>query len=177
MNQLPFQNPCLTDNQLNDTTGVVFDSAPVTSPVRFQGPINARLYTSVLSLTGDGMLSVSVEDVAPDGTVSRLTGGWQVVSLRELDTSRSRYLDGTLVQPFHPFTADSKKPLDGTKPVDVEIFPTGAAIRPGHRLRISVQAYDVPHLSPTLPDLPSTLVPITLHVSDKYPSRLTLPVR
>ena len=43
------------------------------------------------------MLSVSVEDVAPDGTVSRLTGGWQVVSLRQLDTSRSRSLDGEAV--------------------------------------------------------------------------------
>ena len=35
------------------------------------------------------MLSVAVEDVAPDGTVSRLTGGWQVVSQRALD-QRSR---------------------------------------------------------------------------------------
>ena len=95
MTQLPFPNPCLTDNALNDLTGVVFDTAPVTKPVRFQGPINARLYTSVLGLVGDGMLSVSVEDVAPDGTVSRLTGGWQVISLRALDRARSRYLDGT----------------------------------------------------------------------------------
>ena len=49
----------------------------------------------MLGLVGDGMLSVSVEDVAPDGSVKRLTGGWQVISLRDLDTSRSRYLDGT----------------------------------------------------------------------------------
>ena len=66
----------------------IFDSAPLTKPVRFQGPINARLYAS--SLGGDGMLSVAVEDVAPDGTVKRLTGGWQVISHRALDTSRSR---------------------------------------------------------------------------------------
>ena len=42
-------------------------------------------------------------------------------------------------------------------PVDVEVFPTGAAIQPGHRLRISIQAFDVPHLFPTLPDLFGTL--------------------
>ena len=35
------------------------------------------------------MLSVAVEDVAPDGTVKRLTGGWQVISHRALNT-RSR---------------------------------------------------------------------------------------
>ncbi|ABL79826.1 MULTISPECIES: CocE/NonD family hydrolase [unclassified Nocardioides] len=39
--------------------------------VGMSGPITARLYTS--SVSGDGMLSVSVSDVAPDGTVSRLS--------------------------------------------------------------------------------------------------------
>ena len=38
MNLFPFPNPCLTDNQLNDLTGITFDTAPMTSAVRFQGP-------------------------------------------------------------------------------------------------------------------------------------------
>jgi putative CocE/NonD family hydrolase len=175
MNQLPFPNPCLSDNQLNDATGVTFDTAPMAAPVRFQGPINARIYTSVLSLTGDGMLSVSVEDVAPDGTVSRLSGGWQVVSLRQLDTSRSRYLDGTLVQPFHPFTRESQQPLTGTAPIDVEVFPTGASIEPGHRLRLAIQAFDVPHLAPNLTLLPGSLSALTVHTGPSTPSVLTVP--
>jgi putative CocE/NonD family hydrolase len=175
MNLLPFANPCLTDNALNDLTGVVFDTAPVTTPVRFQGPINARLYTSVLSLMGDGMLSVSVEDVAPDGTVSRLTGGWQVVSLRALDPARSRFLNGTLVQPFHPFTKESQRPLSGIAPIDVEVFPTGAAIQPGHRLRLAVQAFDVPHLAPNLTLLLGSLSAITVHTGPLTPSVLTVP--
>ena len=175
MNLFPFPNPCLTDNQLNDLTGVVFDTAPVMSPVRFQGPINARLYTSVLGLTGDGMLSVSVEDVAPDGTVSRLTGGWQVLSLRELDAARSRYLNGTLLQPYHPFTKASRKPLTGVAPIDVEVFPTGASIEPGHRLRLAIQAFDVPHLTPHLTLLPGSLSAITVHSGGLTPSTLTVP--
>ena len=74
------------------------------------------------------MLSVAVEDVAPDGTVSRLTGGWQVISHRALRHARSRYLDGKLIQPFHPFTQAAQQPLaaGAVAPVDVEIFPTGA---------------------------------------------------
>ena len=84
MGQSPLPNPCLDDNRLNDLAGVTFDSAPVTQPFRFQGPINARLYVSTVG--GNGMLSVAVEDVAPDGTVKRLTGGWQVISHRALDT-------------------------------------------------------------------------------------------
>lgn len=169
--------PCFTDNRLNDLGGLTFDTAPVTTPVRFQGPLNARLYVS--SPTGDGMLSVAIEDVAPDGSVSRITGGWQVVSHRTLDTTRSRYLDGKLIQPWHPFTKATQKNLPGGQvaPVDVEVFPTGAVIQPGHRLRIAVQAFDVPHLLSPLTSLLGQLVPVTVHTGPSYPSSITLPVR
>ena len=176
-------NPCLTDNALNDATGVVFETEPVTSPITMQGPINARLFTS--SLGGDGMLSVSVSDVAPDGKVSRLTGGWQVLSHRALDTHRTRYVPSAasgqpkILQPFHPFTKAAQKPLAAGEiaPVDVEIFPTAAQIKPGHRLRLAVQAFDVPHLLPTLPELFGTLTVMRIHASDAYPSELTIPTR
>ena len=172
-----FENPCLTDNALNDRTGAVFKTAPVTKAVALQGPINARLYVS--STTGDGMLSVALEDEAPDGTVTRLTGGWQVISHRKLDTTRSRYLNGKLIQPYHPFTEAAKSKLASGQvaPVDVELFPTGAKILPGHRLRIAVQGFDVPHLAPVLPDLLSTLTVITVHNSARYPSEITIPGR
>ncbi|GAA4669953.1 CocE/NonD family hydrolase [Nocardioides nanhaiensis] len=170
-------NPCLRDNRLNDATGVVYQTGPITKRLRIQGPINARLFTS--TPTGDGMLSVALADVAPDGTVTRLTGGWQVISHRALDRERSRYLRGRLIQPHHPFTKAAKRPLarGQVAPVDVEVFPTGAVIKKGHRLRIAVQAFDVPHLLPTLPDLPSTLAPLTIHAGQRYPSVVTLPVR
>ncbi len=171
------ESPCLRDQQLNDRTGVVFETAPMRRPLRIQGPINARLFTSTPS--GDGMWSVTVSDVAPDGTVDRLTGGWQVVSHRALVRSKSRYLHGRLVQPWHPFTQRARQPLaaGAVAPVDVEVVPTGAAIRRGHRLRVSIQAFDVPHLLPPLPDAPSTLAPLTLHTSPKRPSVITLPTR
>ena len=174
--EIPVDNPCFTDNQWNDRTGVVFQTAPLRKALRFQGPINAHLYVS--SNSGDGMLAVAVEDVAPDGTVSRLTGGWQVISLRQLDKARSRYLDGRLVQPYHPFTQASQHVLASGQvaPVDVEVFPTGAVVKPGHRLRLAVQAYDVPHLLPTLPGAPGALTVMRIHDSATYPSKVTLPV-
>ena len=170
--------PCFTNNQYNDALGPVFDTAPLTKAVTIQGQVNARLYTSTVG-AGDGMLSVALEDVAPDGTVSRLTGGWQVISMRALDTKKSRYLDGKLIQPFHPFTKPSKKALAAGEvaPVDVEIFPTAAKILPGHKLRLAVQAFDVPHLLPTLGDLLGSLSVIQVHSSAKYPSEVTLPTR
>lgn len=167
--------PCWDDNALNDRGGIVYETRPVAKPVRLSGPINAKLFAS--SPTGDGMLAVSVSDVAPNGRVTRLTGGWQVISLRALQKKRSRYVDGKLLQAYHPFTRASKQRLAPGQVgrVDVEVFPTAAKIKKGHRLRIAVQAFDVPHLLPTVPDLPSTLTVIRLHSSDRYPSELTIP--
>jgi predicted acyl esterase len=61
-------------------------------------------------------------------------------------------------------------------PVDVEVFPTGASIEKGHRLRIAIQAFDTPHLAPTVPQLPGSLTAMTIHTSTKYPSELTIPL-
>jgi len=173
--ELPIFKPCVTNNAWNDKTGVVFSSAPLTRPFRFQGPIDAHL--NVSSTTGDGLLSVAVEDEAPDGTVTRLTGGWQVISLRALIASKSRYLDGQLIQPYHPYTKASQQALKAGQvaPVEVEVFPTGAMIQPGHRLRIAIQSFDVPHLLSPLPTLLKTLGVISVHTSASAPSWLELP--
>ena len=166
---------CNQNAALNDATGVVFETAPLTNDLSILGPINARLYTS--STTGDGLLSVSVSRVTPDGVVDRLTGGWQVISLAELDESRSVRLDGEIIQPWHPFTQESRRILEPGEivPVDVEVFPTGAVVNEGERLRISVQSFDTPHLLSPLTNLAGQLGVITIHNDAEHPSRLTLP--
>jgi hypothetical protein len=64
--------------------------------------------------------------------------------------------------------------MSGVQAVDVEIFPTGARILAGHRLRISIQGADTPHLLPTLGTLLGTGA-ITIHTGPSYPSSITLP--
>ena len=169
------ETPCDTDNRLNDLSGAVYETAPLSDDLRVLGPINVHLNAS--SATGDGMLSVHVSRIAPGGKVERLTGGWQVISLAELDQARSTKIDGQIVQPWHPFTKASQRALRPGEiaPIDVEVFPTGAAIRKGDRLRISVNAFDVPHLAPHLGVLPSAASVITLHTSPANPSRIVLP--
>jgi uncharacterized protein len=169
---------CETDNRLNDQAGTSYETAPLTSPVHVMGPINARLYASTTAK--DGMLSVHVEDVAPDGTADRLTGGWQVLSHRAVDDSKVVRRDGEVLQTWHPFTRAAQLPVEpGTvMGVDVEVFPTGAVLETGHRLRVTVQAFDTPHLAPTVPELADGAGGvITLHHSPAYPSRVVLPVR
>jgi hypothetical protein len=126
------------------------------------------------------MLSVHVEDVAPDGTVDRLTGGWQVLSHRAVTGSKVVRRDGEVLQTWHPFTRAAQLAVEPGKVmrVDVEVFPTGAVLRKGHRLRVTVQAFDTPHLAPTARQLADGAGGvITLHHSRAYPSRLVLPVR
>jgi predicted acyl esterase len=65
----------------------------------------------------------------------------------------------TLLQPWHPFTAASVLPVKAGEPIElpVEIFPTRAAIRPGHRLAITVTGGDFPHQLPSLPRTAASL--------------------
>jgi predicted acyl esterase len=112
--------------------------------------------------------------------VDRLTGGWQVLSHRAVDSSKVVRRDGEVLQTYHPFTKAAQLRVTPGKVmgIDVEVFPTGAVLRAGHRLRITVQSFDTPHLSPTVPELGDGAGGvITLHHSPEYPSRLVLPVR
>ncbi|MFI9508784.1 CocE/NonD family hydrolase [Nocardia sp. NPDC052566] len=168
---------CDGDQRLNDATGLSYD-LPVDVPLHLTGTVNAHL--TLATSSGDGQVAVRLEDVAPDGSVSFLTAGWQTLSLRELDPTRSISDDGMIVAPWHPYTRESSAPMPANVPVavDIEIFPTAAVIQPGHRLRLAVQTMDFPHLIPTLPQLLNSLSPgLTLLHDPQSPSWITIPVR
>ncbi len=168
-------NPCNVDNRANDLSAVVYETAPLQQNLRILGPINVRLFAS--SPSGDGLVSVHVSRVAPDGRVDRLTGGWQVLSLAANDASRSLKIGDRIIRPWHPYTKASQRNLarGEVRPVDVEVFPTGAVIPAGQRLRISVNAYDVPHLAPHVGVITSALSTVTLHTGGQYPAHIALP--
>lgn len=169
---------CETDSRINDALGVSYETAPVTSNMAFSGPLNADL--SVSTTGTDGLISVSVEDVAPDGSVDRITGGWQTLRHRAVTASKSRTLNGQVVQPWHPFTREAEQPVTPGQVyrVPVEVFPTGAVIEKGHRLRVTVHSYDVPHLLPNLKQLVRGVAGVvTVHHTTTNPSTLVLPVR
>ena len=158
--------------------GTAWETRPLRQAVHLMGPVNARLF--VHTTARDGMLSVAVEDVAPDGSVDRLTGGWQVLSHRATTPGRALRRDGEVLQPWHPFSRDAQLEVEPGKVmrVDVEVFPTGAVLRKGHRLRVTVQAYDTPHLTATVPQtVDGTGGVITVHHTPWLRSRLVLPVR
>src|SRR3954447_11878779 len=169
--------PCETDDRVNDIYGLSYDLPVTGRPLHLLGPIDAHLFVTSLNQR-DAQITARVEDVAPDGTATQLTAGWQVLSLRANDLSRSTFLDGAMVQPYHPFTKASVLPIDsGVMPVDVEIFPTGSQIAPGHTLRLTLQPADAPHLTAPLPQALDSAGGVLGIVHDAaHPSSLNLSV-
>lgn len=171
------QTGCAQDNQPNELLEATFTSPPLDEDLVLNGPAAAQLW---LSTTGTETATVvRLTSVAPGGTSRELTNGLLLGSYRELDESRTRTLDGHILQPYHPFTAASRRPMprgEATR-VDVELFPTAAVVPAGHRLRVSIGAADVPHAISPLPDLAATLLQVTSVVTGPdTPSSIVLPV-
>src|SRR3954452_20634626 len=148
------QLPCFTDDRPNALSGgTSYTSAPLTSDLRASGPIGARLW--VTTTASDAAVTVRVDDVAPDGTSTGMTTGWQTAAFRAVDAARTRTVRGHVLQPWHPFTQASVLPVTAGRPttLDVEIFPTNWVLKAGHQLKIVVDPADFPHALPPAPGL------------------------
>ena len=169
--------PCFTNDNLAESLETKYDTAAMTQDFYVNGPIMADLWISTTA--ADAGVVVRVDDVGTDGKAFALTDGIQTASLRTVDSSRSRYLDGQMIQPWHAFTKDSIQKVGSGNLVEVqvEIFPTSAVIQAGHKLRIAVGASDFPHGLPPLPDLVQSILGVLSVYSDAaHPSKVVLPV-
>lgn len=170
--------PCFDDDRINQLSSAVFSTAPLTEDLYLNGPIQADIWVSTTSL--DAGLSVRVSDLDPvTGKATPLSNGLLTASLRQVDASRSRYVDGMMLQPWHPFTKASLLPVTPNEPMlmRVEIFPTSALLKQGHRLQISLAASNLPQgLAPAPSLLPGLLGALTIHNTPELPSSVVLPV-
>ncbi len=122
-----------------------YTSAPFTEPTALAGPIGATLYA--ISNKPASAFTVTVQDIAPDGTAVALTDGQLAGSHRALDQSRSwRTADGSLVGPYHPGTRESMLPVvpGEVTEYNVKVRPSFHVFEPGHRLQIAVGSGDAP---------------------------------
>ena len=169
--------PCTTDNRLDEaTSGVSYTTLPLAQDLRFNGPLFADVWVSTTA--SDAVVTVRVTDVAPDGTSTELTDGWLAGSFRAVDSSRSRFVSGQLLQPWHPFTQSSVLPVAAGQPIElpIEIFPTDALIPTGHSLRLYVGPNDFPHAVPPLSQLTASLGGVVQVLHDpQHASYLELP--
>jgi putative CocE/NonD family hydrolase len=174
---------CPSDDTSAQLTGLTFTSQPFSQTYALSGPIMADLWIS--STRPDTTLTVTVGDVQPDGTVSRVTAGSLVASLRAVVTTPcgAKVMDCTVygsghvpVVPWHPYTQASQLALPSSPTeVQVEVFPTSLALEPGHRLRIALTTGDLPHQGPNLSTLANSVGGVTtVYFDAAHPSRVYL---
>ncbi len=170
--------PCFDSNNLNENPlfEVAFTTEAMAEDYVVNGPIQADLHISTTAL--DAGVLVRVTEVSPDGTSRELTNGILTASLRQVDAARSRYLDGQMIQPWHPFTEASREDVGMNTIVHlpVEVFPSSFVIKEGYRLRVTVGASDFPHGLPPLIDLVGQLAgAMTVYSDAAHPSSIVVP--
>ena len=171
--------PCFSeDNTVESTQGaIVYNTAPLSQPLYINGPIEADIWIS--ASTSQAALSVHLDDVDPLGVATPISTGLQAASYRAVDNTRSRYIDGVMIQPWHPFTIASAQPLTPQQPVmvPVEIFPAAVLLQPWHRLRIAISSSNQVEGLWTTPMQASAQGNVTTLYNDaQHPSSLVLPV-
>jgi predicted acyl esterase len=109
------------------------------APLLIGGPGDVTIYLK--SSRPEIELTATLLDVAPDGSVTKITDGAQLGSQRELDPATSWYSgDGQLIRPSHYFTQEKIQavPIGEKVRLDIELVPTVIRIPAGHRLRLKL---------------------------------------
>ncbi|MCV7191616.1 CocE/NonD family hydrolase [Mycolicibacterium brumae] len=132
------------DERRAEAGAVTFSTEPFDHDVVISGPMNLRL--RAVAGGADAFWSVTVSDVEPTGTSVALTRGALLSSRRAVNEKASTYVDGQLLFPIHSLRAEDAHPLTPGQPfdIDIEINPTDAVLRCGHRLRVAVAAGSFP---------------------------------
>jgi len=178
-NEASSTTPCEGDQRVDETQDLTYTTAPLTQPLTIDGPIDLHLVARSPQ-RANTTFSVTVCDVAPDGRSTAITGGWLVASMRA--TKRSPLAMSAAGQPlrvYHPFTAQfEQQPSSTPTSYDIEIFPTFATFRPGHRLRLDIGTGQLPHVAPTEPQATSSVGGTFMidHSAAHDTSRLILPM-
>ena len=133
---------CYTNsNTVEKSQGAAIYETPYqTQDMYINGPIQADLW--VATTKTEAAISVRVDAVDILGKATPLSTGLLAVSHRAIDTTRSRYVKGVMIQPWHPFTEAARLPVipGQAMQVSVEVFPAAALIRRGQKLRIAISA-------------------------------------
>jgi putative CocE/NonD family hydrolase len=156
---------------------LVYQTATLTSDLYLNGPMQADIWMS--STKTEAAVAVRVDDVDAWGVATPISTGLQAASHRAVDVSRSRYVKGVMIQPWHPFTASAKMAVIPGQAmlVPVEIFPAATLVRKGHKLRIAISASNQAEgVWPTPQQAQAAGGVSTIYSDPSHPSSVVLPV-
>lgn len=170
---------CYTNSNTveNEQKALIYQTAPLTEDMYINGPMQADIWMSATNT--EAAVAVRIDDVDVWGNATPISTGLQSASHRAVDTSRSRYINGVMVQPWHPFTMATKQAVVPGQAmlVPVEVFPAAALIRKGHKLRIAISASNQAQgIWPTPQQLKANGNVSTIYNDPSRPSSLVLPL-
>jgi putative CocE/NonD family hydrolase len=142
---------------------LLFTTDELSEPVEVTGRLSATLFVS--SDCPDTDFTVKLCDVYPDGRSMLVTDG----------VLRARYHKG--------FEKESFLEPGQVYELSVDLWSTSLVFNKGHRIRVAVSSSNSPRFEanpntgrPFRADKETRVAKNTLHLSLKYPSRITLPV-
>ena len=116
---------------------LTYTSAPLTRPEVLDGPSDVTI--DVRSSTPETEITATLNVVSPDGTVTKQADGVLLGSQRQLDPETSWYAAGhTLLQPDHPFTKASQRPVvpGQVTRLDISLLAAFTEIPAGDRIQL-----------------------------------------
>lgn len=169
--------PCFRkDDRTNELGALTYTTPALRRDATMTGPVALTLHGSTTA--PDPVWVARLSDVAPDGTARPIGEGALVASRRQLDSARTHYApNGDVVEPFQWHTKARSLPVrrGAIETYNVEIWPTSWTLRTGHRLRLTVDGAEFPHLLPNAAT-PRRQGDLTVHTGPAHPSFLTVPV-
>ncbi|MEE2733266.1 MAG: CocE/NonD family hydrolase [Pseudomonadota bacterium] len=167
---------CFSNSDLVPQQRVIFESAPMAEDYYINGPIQADIW--IESTVTEAVVSVQVEEVSARQSLP-ITNGQLAASGRLVDESRSRFIKGVMIQPYHYFKEETSEPLIPGEVVkmQIEVFPTSAIIRKGNKLRISISPSNQAMAMLNYPRQAMAEGGVTtIHISPEYPSSVVMPM-
>lgn len=131
-----------------------YTTTPLPQAQTLAGPITATVYAK--ATTTQTSWIARVDDIAPDGTITPLTQGALLGSLRATDPATTwTGSDGQIFKAGHTYSRSTAEPVvpGQTTRYDIDIYPTYTTIKPGHSIRVTLSTADTPHLLPPLGDI------------------------
>lgn len=171
--------PCYTNSATVEQTqkALVYQTATLANDLYLNGPIQADIWVSTTRT--EAAVAVRIDDVDAFGKATPISTGLLSVAHRAVDNARSRYVNGVMVQPWHPFTVAAKMAVIPGQPmlVPVEVFPAAALVRKGHKLRIAISSSNQAQgVWPTPQQALANGNVSTIHNDPAHPSSVVLPV-
>lgn len=126
-------DPCYAENTVLEQDALNFETASIPENYYINGPIQADIWVETSG--ENAVLSVWLDEVSPTGVSMPISNGILLASARAVDESRSRFIDGEMIQPFHYLTEEREQtviPGEVFK-MQVEIFPTSYIVRKGYK--------------------------------------------